>query len=70
MKNKVNLDGFCEVQKNLWDKCIREKVESDLRCVKCDSNLLMSSKWRASCVECGTKHQLKKPKNFPKKQKG
>ena len=62
---KVNLSGFCLVQKEVWTNYVT-KVR-DLPCKKCSAkSLKMVSKWRCICIECDTKHTIKKPKGFPK----
>lgn len=61
----INLDGFCEVQKIVWEQ-FKKRVEENCKCLKCGSSLKMTSKFRAECIECHQKHTIKKPKNFPK----
>ena len=61
----IILNGFCEVQKIVWEE-IKLKIESEAKCLKCNSSLKMTTKWLAECIECKTKHTIKKPKSFPK----
>lgn len=61
----VNLNGFCEVQKAVWEKYTA--LIKDAPCKKCEQKKLkVVSKWRCECENCGTKYTIKKPKNFPK----
>ena len=62
---KVNLSGFCDIQKEVWEK-FRKAVEEKLTCDKCNSKLQMTAKFMAQCVECKTRYKIKKPKFFPK----
>lgn len=62
---KVNLNGFCDTQKMVWEKYVAQLTESS--CQKCDEKALeMTSKWKATCSNCETRYSIKKPKNFPK----
>ena len=61
----ISLTGFCEVQKEVWQK-FKKAVEEKLKCDKCNSNLQMTAKFKAECTNCKTKYSIKKPKNFPK----
>jgi len=62
----VSLKGFCFIQEEVWKNKIKPVIEKDGKCLKCGNHLKMISKWKAACVECNTKHTIKKPKNFPK----
>lgn len=63
--SKVELTGFCEVQKMVWENYT--KGISNLSCKKCgEKQLQMTHKWRCQCQNCQTKHTIKKPKHFPK----
>jgi RNase P subunit RPR2 len=63
--SKVNLSGFCEVQKDVWERYTAQI--KDAECKKCQKKeLIMVSKWRADCKDCKTTHTIKKPKSFPK----
>ena len=61
----VNLDGFCDIQKDIWEKYTSSIKEA--KCKKCKQiSLVMTSKWKCICTNCNTKHTVRKPKNFPK----
>ena len=42
----ISLNGFCEVQKEVWQK-FKKAVEEKLKCDKCNSNLQMTAKFKA-----------------------
>jgi hypothetical protein len=61
----VNLSGFCEIQKEIWERYTSRITECE--CKSCNNKTLkMTSKWRCICETCNTSHTIKKPKNFPK----
>jgi|GEM_PF-5535814 len=63
--SKVNLSGFCEVQKIVWEKYTKQIT--DCICTECEEKKLrIIQKWKCVCDGCGTKFTIKKPKNFPK----
>lgn len=63
--SKINLSGFCEVQKIFWENYT--KTITGCICTECgEKKIRITQKWRCVCDECGAEYTIKKPKNFPK----